>query len=212
MITNIGTYSDTNFNNIKEFYSHYVEELTKVSRYLNLEDLERASNLILETINNRGVIYSLGNGGSASIANHLQCDFGKGISTGTTLMPNIVSLSSEVSTITAIANDIGYDESYSFQLKNYLNHGDLVIAISSSGNSQNIVKALQLSKKFQGVKSILFSGFEGGSASQFADINIYFPIKNYGVVEDLHQMTMHIIAQYLRWSHIPTKQVSSTVF
>ena len=97
----------------------------------------------------------MGNGGSASISGHLLCDYVKGIYTDTSLKPKVLCLSSEISIISAIANDISYDEIFSFQLRETLTESDIIIAISSSGNSENIIKALN-EVKLSKAKSILF--------------------------------------------------------
>jgi len=193
------------------YFKSYVETLSEAAETLDPAQMEKCVALIEKTIKTGGTIYSCGNGGSAAIANHLQCDFSKGVSTGTGLVPKVVSVSSEISTITAIANDISYAEVFAFQLKLYLKPGDLVLCISSSGNSPNIVNALKVAKS-KSVPSILFCGFDGGDGVKHADISLHFALENYGIIEDLHQMSMHAIAQYLRHRHIPMDDIAKTKF
>lgn len=162
--------------------------------------INNASWLIENTIKSNRHIYVCGNGGSAAIANHLVCDCQKGISTNTNLCPKIVSLSSNVPIITAIANDIGYEEVFSHQLNNYLNEMDLVITISSSGNSPNIKKAIQTAHNHN-VPVISFCGFDGG-ASLESEVTVHVKENNYGIVEDCHQMIMHMIAQNIRHKNL----------
>jgi len=156
-----------------------------------------AGDLLLSTIDAGKRIYSCGNGGSAAIANHLVCDCLKGIRTNTAIKPKVYSLSTTVETITAIVNDIGSEEMFSFQLSSLGEGGDLLIAISSSGASPNIIKALQLARTM-GMKTIAMTGFAGGEAVKIADVSLHVDCENYGIVEDLHQSLMHILAQYCR--------------
>ena len=160
----------------------------------------QASELIAKAFASGNKLMLCGNGGSAAIANHLVCDCQKGISTNTVMHPKIISLSSNVPIITAIANDIGYEEVFSHQLNNFLEEGDLLLTISSSGNSPNIKKAIQTAQK-HGVPVISFCGFNGG-ASLESEITIHVKENNYGIVEDCHQMIMHMIAQNIRHKNL----------
>lgn len=145
-------------------------------------------------------IYVCGNGGSAAISQHFACDHAKGVHTDCKKDfqwgPNVVSLSTNVPMITAIANDMDYASIFSEQLKYVKNEGVLV-AISSSGNSPNIVKAI-VEANAKKMVTIAFTGFDGGLAHQIANIGINVPINNYGVVEDVHQMLMHVMSQTFR--------------
>ena len=165
-----------------------------------LIEINNASLLIENTIKSNRYIYVCGNGGSAAIANHLVCDCQKGISTNTMLYPKIVSLSSNVPIITAIANDIGYESVFSHQLNNFLEEGDVLLTISSSGNSPNIKKAIQTAKN-NNVSVISFCGFSGG-ASLESEVAVHVKENNYGIVEDCHQMIMHMIAQNIRHKNL----------
>ena len=165
-----------------------------------LIEINNASWLIENTIKSNRYIYVCGNGGSAAIANHLVCDCQKGISTNTMLYPKIVSLSSNVPIITAIANDIGYESVFSHQLNNFLEEGDVLLTISSSGNSPNIKKAIQTAKN-NNVPVISFCGFSGG-ASLESEVAVHVKENNYGIVEDCHQMIMHMIAQNIRHKNL----------
>lgn len=160
-----------------------------------------AGELIAKTIKAGGRIYSCGNGGSAAIANHLVCDCQKGIRTDTALRPKVHSLSTTVELITAIVNDIGSEEMFSFQLDSLGEAGDLLIAISSSGSSPNIVRTLELAR-VKGIATIAMTGFAGAPSRTLADVSLHVDCDNYGIVEDLHQSLMHILAQYTRHSHL----------
>lgn len=174
----------------------YINELNSALWSLETFSLQMAADEIKACAQNHRTIFVCGNGGSAAIANHLTCDCLKGIRTNTQLKPNVVSLSSNVPLITAIANDINYESIFSYQLESMMRPGDILITISSSGNSPNIVAAIDYAKS-QGNKVISMCGFDGG-ASLKADIPIHVKAHNYGVVEDAHQAIMHMIAQHLR--------------
>ena len=152
-----------------------------------------------------------GNGGSAAIANHLLCDFQKGIQTDTAVKPRVVSLSSHPELITAIGNDIGFEDIFVFQLRTMARPGDVLMTISSSGNSENIVRCMKWAKD-NGVPTIALVGFSGGRSGNMADVTIHVAAKNYGTVEDVHQSVMHLLAQYLRQSHMNDEQIACRKF
>jgi len=156
-------------------------------------------------------VFSCGNGGSAAIANHLQCDHVKGVRTTTDLTPRVVSLSANVELLTAIANDRGYEDVFTYQLQSQSRPGDVLIAISSSGRSPNIVRALTWARD-RGLRTIALTGFDGGGAKAVAEVAIHVDDANYGVIEDLHQAIMHALAQYIRQSRMTADVISSSVF
>lgn len=143
-------------------------------------------------------LYIFGNGGSAAIANHWVCDFAKGINEDTNRGATAISLSSNIPLITAIANDIGYEFIFSKQLE-YMKptKNDVVFAISSSGNSKNIINGINTAMKL-GMYTVAFTGFTGGEAAKLADTSVHIPANNYGIVEDLHMMILHYISQRIR--------------
>lgn len=175
----------------------YFGEIAKASAEIDFAALAAAGGLLLEASRSRAHIFSCGNGGSAAIANHLACDCMKGVQAGTSLLPRVHSLSANIELISAIVNDFSVEEMFAYQLRTLGHSGDVLVAISSSGNSPNIVKALDTARAL-GMKTIAFTGFDGGAASQAADVAIHVPAHNYGVAEDVHQSLMHILAQYVR--------------
>jgi D-sedoheptulose 7-phosphate isomerase len=189
----------------------YFQELNRAAAAVDTTAFDRAASLLLETIRADRTVYACGNGGSAAISNHLLCDFVKGIQTDTDLKPKIVSLSSHIELITAIANDISYDDIFLFQLKPAARAGDVLLTISSSGNSENIVRALAWART-NGVKTVALTGFGGGRSVALADINIHVPSNNYGIVEDLHQSSMHTLAQFIRMKNMPANLVTQRKF
>lgn len=180
---------------ISSFRNQYAEKLYLAIRAVEQGDLDRALNEIHTTRQRGKKIFVGGNGGSASISEHLTCDFMKGCEHK--LFPNmsVHSLSSNFPLISAIANDISYEEVFSKQLEYHMAAGDLVILISSSGNSSNIIKAAEYTRS-KNATLIGMTGFTGGRLKELAHISLHIPVDNYGIVEDAHQALMHILAQY----------------
>lgn len=141
-------------------------------------------------------IFTIGNGASAAIAEHWACDYTKGCAR-LNFKPRVISLASNIPLMTAIGNDISYDDVYSFQLDKLGRPDDILIAISSSGNSPNVVKALEKAKELK-MKTIALTGFTGGKARELADIPIHVDVHEYEAAEDVHQAIMHMIAKCLR--------------
>ena len=197
---------------LSDFLTGYMKEIQKGFESIDVSKLEKVVNVLDSVISRKGTIYTCGNGGSSSIAEHFVCDFLKGVSTGTTVQPLIYSLSSNTPTITAVANDISYNDIFSFQLERYGKEGDLLLCVSSSGNSPNIIKALSMAKS-KNIETISFVGFSGGDAKDISDNCIHIPIKNYGIVEDIHHSLMHLLAQYIRVKNLEDiKNIELTVF
>jgi D-sedoheptulose 7-phosphate isomerase len=193
------------------FVVDYAAAIAKALNSLRPGQVERAVTAMKRAIQSDRLIFTCGNGGSAAIANHLTCDCSKGIATNTTLRPRVVSLSATVELITAIANDMAYSEIFAYQLKNAARPGDVLITISSSGDSENIVRALDWAGN-NGMTTIALSGFSGGRSAQMADISLHVAAQNYGVVEDVHQSLIHILAQYVRMSELPSELVQTLRF
>jgi D-sedoheptulose 7-phosphate isomerase len=186
---------------IQSFLKGYSENITYGFNNIDPNILEEIIDLLDHNIFNGNRIYTCGNGGSSSIAEHFTCDFLKGSSNETNIQPIIHSLPSNTALLTAIANDISYDNVFSYQLEKYGEEDDVLIAISSSGNSLNIINALKVAKSI-GMKTISFVGFDGGNAKLLSDYCVHIAINNYGIVEDIHQSLMHILSQFLRLKHL----------
>lgn len=194
-------FPDKAFAEAGAYSTAYFGLLAKAAATLDPAAMDAAGALLLEAASAGRTIYSCGNGGSAAIANHLVCDCLKGVRANTGLKPRVCSLSSTVELLTAIVNDIGSDEMFSYQLTSLGQPGDVLIAISSSGASPNIIAALREAKAL-GMKTIAMTGFQGGEARTLADVSLHVSAENYGVVEDTHQSIMHILAQYMRQARI----------
>jgi phosphoheptose isomerase len=193
------------------YFGDYARELARAAATVAAETMDRAASILLDAYARGGRVFSCGNGGSAAIANHMQCDQVKGVRTGTELAPRFTSLSSNVELLTAIANDLAYEDVFSYQLQAQSEPGDVLVAVSSSGRSPNIVRALTWARD-HGLATIALTGFSGGGARTVADVAVHVDSTNYGVVEDLHQAITHALAQYLRQSQMTADAISATVF
>ena len=193
------------------YFDAYAEEMARAAKTIDPEALDRAAAILLEAYIHRTRMFSCGNGGSASIANHMQCDHVKGIRTATDLRPQVLSLSTNVELLTAIANDTCYENIFVYQLQAQSGPGDVLLAVSSSGRSPNIVRALTWARD-QGLRTIAVTGFDGGAARTMAEVSIHVDCTNYGIIEDLHQAIMHALAQYIRQSRMTADAISTTVF
>lgn len=176
----------------------YTNEEIQLLKNLDVDAVNQMLNAMEKAWEQESVIYVFGNGGSASTASHMANDFNKGISEYTDKKFRITCLNDNTATVLAIANDIGYEDIFEFQLRNKVKSGDLVIGISGSGNSENVVRALNYAKS-QGATTAGWVGFDGGEVSKITDITFHVPIHNMQLVEDLHlilnHMMMYVIMQ-----------------
>jgi len=199
------------YPNAGAFVTDYARLVAAGLTSVRSSEIDRAVAVLKHAIQGDRLIFACGNGGSAAIANHLTCDCSKGIATNTTLRPRVMSLSATVELITAIADDVEYAEIFTQQLKNAARPGDVLVTISSSGDSENIVRALAWARD-NGMATIALSGFSGGRSAATADISLHVAAENYGIVEDAHQGLMHILAQYVRMSEVPADLLQTLRF
>jgi D-sedoheptulose 7-phosphate isomerase len=174
----------------------YADALTSALLSIDWHQLDLAVAEIECVRMRRARLWVAGNGGSAAIADHLLCDWVKGTFIASETPIHVHSLVSNTALLTACANDFGYDVSFARQIEMQAQPGDVLICISSSGNSANILAALRKASSM-GLKTIALTGFGGGESAKLADINLHVAARNYGVVEDCHQILMHNIAQYI---------------
>ena len=191
------TFPDQNFDNIAAFSQAYFNQMKRAAASIDGAKLQEAAQMLDAAFNQRTSVYVCGNGGSAAISNHFICDHLKGVQMDTTVLPRVISLVSNMETVTAVANDISYDDVFVFQLATLAEPGDVLVTVSSSGDSENVVRAVQWAKD-NGCKTISMTGFDGGRTAALADVNLHVESDNYGIIEDIHQSLMHIIAQFLR--------------
>jgi D-sedoheptulose 7-phosphate isomerase len=185
-----------NQESIRNYLSDYAVSLHDCLGSIPASSLDAASHLMVTTRQSGGRIFTAGNGGSAAISEHLSCDWQKGVHLPGQNSLKVQCLTSNTALLTAIANDFGYEKSFSYQLELAdLKPEDVLVLISSSGNSENVVQAAAYAKQ-KGCKVIGLTGFSGGKLKAAADVSIHVPFENYGLVEDAHQVVMHVLAQY----------------
>lgn len=184
-----------------EHFKDYLTQLIDGLVTVNTKDMDAIVDELITAHSNAKNIFVCGNGGSAAISDHFVCDHSKGVHWDTGFLPQIQNLSSSTSLVTAIANDIGYEEVFRYQLQMKASHGDILVVISSSGNSPNIINAL-LHARRNLIKTVALVGFDGGQALNLADYVLHVKSNNYGIVEDAHQTLMHIMAQSIRLTHL----------
>jgi D-sedoheptulose 7-phosphate isomerase len=205
------TFPERKFADVASYADAYFARVTKATASVDRKKLQQAAAILARIYSEGGMVYSCGNGGSAAIANHLVCDHCKLVRADTALTPRIYSLSTTVEVITAIGNDLSYDEIFVYQLHALAKPGDALITISSSGNSENIVRAALWAKE-NGLPVISMTGFSGGRSADIADVNLHVAADNYGVIEDVHQSLMHLLAQYIRQAHMEEELVRQRKF
>lgn len=183
--------------NKENFILSYIDRLKNLLDKVDTESISKIIDLLEETQQKGGVIYVIGNGGSSATASHMANDLNVGLKRRGIRKFNVVSLADNSPVITAISNDIGYENIFYMQLEDVVNSKDLIIAISCSGNSPNITKAVKYAKE-KDVKIVGCTGFDGGELKQLSDVlfHVNAPKGEYGLVEDMHMILDHIIYSY----------------
>ena len=188
------------YKSSKDFFIDYNNKLSKVLKNEHFIELEKITKFLEKNIKLKKKIFVCGNGGSASISNHFLCDFNKGIknSSDKKLIPKVFFFFFLIDLITAISNDIDFSQIFSQQLENYSDKGDILVNISCSGTSKNIINVTKYAIK-NNLNIISFIGF-GNNRFIKNSSNYYINLKtkNYGITEDIFQAMMHMISQYLR--------------
>jgi D-sedoheptulose 7-phosphate isomerase len=167
---------------------------------LDLGAVERAAELLDSACLQKSTVFCVGNGGSAATASHIAADLSWGRRTDDGLRPRVISLASNTPLLTALANDAGYDNVFLEQLKVLFQPGDVVIAISASGHSENVLKAARFANEHEG-KSVGLVGFDGGKLKNLCDISVHVPTTQgeYELVEDVHHAVCHMMANDLKF-------------
>lgn len=169
----------------------YLSRLKATIDLISREELQGFLTLLMESLEAKRRIYVMGNGGSAATASHYVADFNKGLSLGKAQRFRFHCLNDNLPTLTAYANDLSYDDVYVEPLKNFLEAGDLVIAISGSGNSRNVLKAIEYANG-AGAITLGITGYDGGRLRKIAQRGLHVPINDMQVVEDLHMVFDHL--------------------
>ena len=183
---------------LAEFLESYKNRLISLFDSIDVDVLESIVEAMVEAFKNGNTLYVAGNGGSAATASHIQADFQFFVRYFTDFRPKVIALTDNVPLMTAISNDISYEDVFVEQMKGMFKKGDLLLAISASGNSPNVVKATQYANNLGGT-TIAFCGFNGGKLKELADLPLYTPNndKDYGPIEDLHMILDHVLVNFL---------------
>lgn len=182
----------------------YYEKEEKIIKSLNVDELNEAMNALLEAYNKEATIYVFGNGGSSATASHMMVDFNKGACSEVEKRFHFVCLNDNIPTLMAIGNDIGFENVFYYQLENKLTKNDVILAISGSGNSHNIIKAVEYAKQ-QGVKIIGMTGYDGGKLDKLSDYHLHAPIDDMQITEDIHMSFDHMMMQIF-WRYLLSKE------
>jgi len=181
----------------KNNITSYFDRLKNSIDLIPVEDLSNIMDLLLNARNEGRLILIMGNGGSAATASHFTSDFNKGLSYNKTKRFKFICLNDNVPTMMAYSNDISYDDIFIEPMKNFLNEGDIVIGISGSGNSKNILKAFEYANKKNAI-TIALTGYDGGALKKIAKYNVHIPIKDMQISEDLHMVLDHCMMKILK--------------
>jgi len=183
---------------VKNYLDDYVSRLTDILNKIDPEKLSQVITAFIDAFKAGKTIYVIGNGGSAATASHMQADFRFFVRYFSNFRPKIVALTDNVPMMTAIGNDNNFEDVFVEQMRGQFVAGDVLIAISASGNSPNLVKATEFANQLGG-KTVAFVGFSGGKLNEIAQIPLYTPNPkgDYGPIEDVHMILNHVIVNYL---------------
>ena len=176
---------------------HHISEVQRCTDLMPQDVLGEIVQVLVQACHDGRQVFIFGNGGSASTASHFACDLGKGAALPDKRRLRVMSLNDNVALMTAISNDISYEMVFKEQLINVLNPGDVIIGISASGNSPNVVRAFEYAREV-GASTIGLIGFGGGKMKALSDHSVIIDSWDYGVVEGLHLVLEHLIAQGVR--------------
>jgi D-sedoheptulose 7-phosphate isomerase len=181
-------------NNAREILQarQYFEEHQRVATELSHDGVDRIADVLVRAHEYERTVYIFGNGGSASLASHLACDLGKGTAYCNGKRLRVMSLADNLAALTAWANDSSYEDVFSEQLKNFVQADDVAFAISGSGNSKNVLNALQVAREAKAV-TVGITGFQGGRMKELCDVCAVVPSNDMQIIEDLHLAMAHSI-------------------
>ncbi len=180
---------------IQTFATEYIEGLEALVGSLDTQQIARMVALVEQAGESGKRIYAIGNGGSAATASHFVNDMGKGASLGQEKRFKIVPLTDCVPWMSALSNDLSYDDVFVEQLRNFAEPGDVVIAVSGSGNSENVLRAVRYARE-AGCHTVGLAGFQGGRLKDLVDCCIVVESDHMGRIEDLHLVLLHIVCYY----------------
>lgn len=177
------------------FIDAYRTDLLEAVRLIDAAAVQQAIEWFKEARERGRHIFVCGNGGSASTASHFVCDINKGASYTRDRRFRMMALTDNLATLTAYSNDVGYECAFTEQLKNFAEPGDVVMAISGSGNSPNVLRAVEYANSI-GCKTLALTGRDGGKLGPMAQLNIQVPVLHMGRIEDAHMVVCHMIGYY----------------
>tara|TARA_B100000768_G_C11270395_1_gene373138 strand:+ start:1530 stop:2084 length:555 start_codon:yes stop_codon:yes gene_type:complete len=181
---------------MKDSIKEYRKRLINTLENIEIESIQDVALVFIEARDKGKTIYTIGNGGSGSTASHMVCDITKGCSYEKKKRFKMFCLNDNIPTILAYSNDVSYDVVFEEQLKNVLNEGDVVLAISGSGNSKNIIRAVNYARSVK-AKTIGMTGYDGGELKRITDISINANINDMQISEDVHVIVMHMLYKLL---------------
>ena len=187
---------------MKDYLGGYIAALEGAMKKIDPVQFEKIISILADAYKKDRQVFIAGNGGSAGTANHFVCDFGKNAVPFTGTGPGkrrfrIISVSDNIEKITALGNDIAFEEIYRQQLINLMREDDVLIVVSASGNSPNIVRACEYAKEMKS-RVIVLAGFRGGIIKDFAEASIIVPLESYEQIEDIHLIILHMIVYYFK--------------
>jgi len=174
----------------------YFDEVIKTINNISLEDINILMNVLVSVCKESRNIYIMGNGGSGSTASHYVCDFNKGISQNKKNKFKFICLNENIPSMLAIANDLSYSDIFVEQLKPYFKEGDVVFGISGSGNSINVINAIEYANSNGGI-SVSITGYDGGKLKKISKYNVNVPVDDMQITEDLHLVFDHLMMKIL---------------
>jgi D-sedoheptulose 7-phosphate isomerase len=192
----VNNFQERNMDKYLDLITDYLGELKNTIDLLDKNQISKALERLCKALEDESNIFIFGNGGSAATASHFQNDFNKGISEYTEKKFRFLCLNDNIASVLAIANDISFDEIFRFQLEGRLKPGDVVIAISGSGNSKNVLRAAEYTKSL-GNTLITLTGFDGGKLRKLADIDLHADVKSMQITEDIHMILDHLMMAVL---------------
>ena len=181
----------------EKFLNDYRGSLIGAIEGISAEDFAAVTDILKRVYKDGKKVFIAGNGGSAATANHFVCDYGKNAAPAGMARPKIISLCDNIEVLTALGNDISFDEVFRFQLENLMEQGDALIVISASGKSPNIINACEYAKKMN-AEIIALTGNNGGTAKGYAKANITTALASYEQIEDLHLVALHMVVKYMK--------------
>ena len=191
------------------FFNQYTEEVKGTLDQLPWSQVEKTVDILFSVWLRGGRVFIMGNGGSAATSSHMACDLGKNTAAPGHPRLRVMSLNDNMALFSAHSNDNGYDQVFAEQLSTFVQTGDAVIAISASGNSPNVLNAIQLGRN-RGATTIGLSGYAGGTLAQLVDLPIVIPNHNIEQIEDVDLIVSHMMTAALRgamYKHLPAAQI-----